>query len=92
MATLRSVLGLCCRCRDYHYAPVANTPFGDYVVGKMPHLSTGALERRDLHATVVVEVDVQRRQRQIVVAMEILHQAFRKIARGVPGKLAKNRR
>ena len=50
---------------------------------KVPDLPACAPQRRHLHATVIVEMDVQRRQRQIVVAVEILHQPFRQVARGV---------
>ena len=53
------------------------------MIGKVPDLAAGAFQGRDLHAGIVVEMDVQRRQRQIVVAVKILHQAFRQIARGM---------
>jgi hypothetical protein len=49
----------------------------------MLHLAAAALERGDLHARIVVEMNMQRRQRQIVVAVKILHQPFRQIPRGV---------
>jgi hypothetical protein len=42
-----------------------------------------AFQRRHLHAAVVVEMHMQRRQRQIVVTVEILHQPLRQVACGV---------
>ena len=62
--------------RDHHYAAVADAAFGDDVVGEMPDLAGVAAQRRHLHAIVVVEMDMQRRQREVVVAVEFLHQAF----------------
>src|SRR6185369_17788397 len=53
--------------RDHHHAAVAYAAFGDDVVGKVPDFGAGALQCRDLHAGVIVEMDMQRRQRQIMV-------------------------
>ncbi len=50
------------RGRDHHGAAVAHAALGDDVVGEMADLAAGALQRRHLHAAVVVEMDVQRRQ------------------------------
>src|SRR5882757_5807632 len=55
------------RGRDHHHAAVAHAALGNDVVGEMPDLAAGALQRRHLHATVVVEMDMQRRQRQVVI-------------------------
>ena len=62
--------------RDHHDAAVAHAAFGDDVVGEMPDLAGVAAQRRHLHAIVVVEMDVQGCQREVVVTMEFLHQAF----------------
>jgi hypothetical protein len=74
---------LVCCGRDHHHATVAYAAFGDDVIGEMLDVAGGSFQRRHLHAAVVVEMNVQRRQRQIVVAMEVLHQALGQIARGV---------
>ena len=74
---------LCWHGRDHHHTTVAHATLGDDVVGEMPDVAAGALQRRHLHAAVVVEMDMQRRQRQIVVAVEILHQPLGEFARGV---------
>src|SRR6185369_18059345 len=64
LARLRLLVG----CgRDHHHAAVAHAAFGNDVVGKVPDLAAPSLQRRDLHAGIVVEMDVQRRQRQIVM-------------------------
>ncbi|MGY3471746.1 hypothetical protein ACVW0I_008617 [Bradyrhizobium sp. LM6.11] len=62
--------------RDHHHAAVADAAFGDDVVGEMSDLAGIAAKRRHLHAIVVVEMDMQRRQREVVMAVEFLHQAF----------------
>ena len=62
---------------------VTHAALGDDVVGEMADFAAGALQRRHLHAAVVVEMHVQRRQRQVVMAVEILHQPLRQVARGV---------
>src|SRR6266436_5679063 len=67
---------LVCCGRDHHHATVAYAAFGDDVIGEMLNVAGGSLQRCHLHAAVVVEMNVQRRQRQIVVAMEVLHQAL----------------
>ncbi len=69
--------------RDHHDAAIAHAALGDDVVGKVPDLAAGALQRGHFHATVIIEMDVQRRQRQIVVAVEILHQPLRQVPGGV---------
>ena len=76
MAVLARLRLLLRRGRDHHHAAVAHAALGDDVIGEMLDLAAGALQRRHLHAAVVVEMDVQRRQRQIVVAVKILHQPF----------------
>ena len=48
----------------------------DEVIGKMSDLAGIAAQRRHLHAIVVVEMDMQRRQREVVMAVEFLHQAL----------------
>lgn len=64
------------RGRDHDHAPIAHAAFGNDVIGQMPDLAARSLQRRHFHTAVVVEMNMQRRQRKVVVAVEILHQAF----------------
>src|SRR5436853_2435468 len=57
----------------YHHQPAIPHPaFGDDMVGEMLELGAAALQRRHLHAVVVVEMNVQRGHREIVMTMVIL--------------------
>ena len=60
---------------------MADAAFGDDVLGEMPDVFAGTFQRRHLHAAVVVEMHMQRGQRQIVMAMIVLHQPLGEIAR-----------
>ena len=62
--------------RDHHHTSITHAALRDDVVGEMSDLTGVAAQCRHLHAIAVVEMDVQRRQREVVVAMEFLHQAF----------------
>ena len=62
---------------------VAHAAFGDDVVGEMLNLGACALQGRYFHAVVVVEMNVKRRHREIVVPVIVLHQAARQIPRGM---------
>jgi len=62
--------------RDHHHTSITHAAFGDDVVGEMSDLGGVAAQCRHLHAIIVVEMDMQRRQREVVVTMEFLHQAF----------------
>src|ERR1700722_5627363 len=73
-----SVLG-----RDHDEAAISYAALGNDVVGEMLHLGSGAFQGRHFHAVVVVEVDMKRRHREIMMAMIVLHQASRQIPRGV---------
>ena len=50
---------------------VSHAAFGDDVVGELLHLSAGSLQHRHLHATFVVEVNMQRRLREIMMIVKI---------------------
>ena len=69
--------------RHHHHAAVAHAALGDHVLGEVLHGAGLALEHCDLHATVMVEMDMQRRQRQFVMIVEGLGQALGQLARGV---------
>src|SRR5262245_5495497 len=69
--------------RHQHDAAVAHAALGDHVLGEVLHRAGLALEHGHLHAAVVVEVDVERGQRQLVVIVERLGQPFGQLAGGV---------
>ncbi len=50
-----------------HKAPVANAPLGDHMLGEMPHIGVGATQYRHFKAGFVVEMDMQRRDGEIVM-------------------------
>src|SRR5580692_10387790 len=80
---VRSGLFLAGLGRDHDEAAVAHAALGNDVVGEMLYLGSGPSQGRDFHAVVVVEVDMKRRHREIMMAMIVLHQASRQISRGV---------
>src|ERR1700704_3228974 len=77
-AFLLSVLG-----GDHDEEAVAHAALGNDVVGKMLHLGAAPFQGRHFHAVVVVEMDMKRRHREIMMAMIVLHQASRQISRGM---------
>ncbi len=50
---------------------MAHTSFSDNMIGKFLYLGTMAFQHRDFETTFVVEVNVQRRLRQVVTFMII---------------------
>src|SRR5262245_4350917 len=69
--------------RHHDDAAVAHTALGDHVLGEVLDRAGLALEHGHLHAAVVVEVDVERGQRQLVVVVERLGQPLGQLAGGV---------
>jgi hypothetical protein len=57
--------------------PVSHPSFSDDMVSEILHVFTGSLQNRDLHAAFVVQVDVQRGPREIMMIMKILCEALR---------------
>lgn len=57
------------RDRNCHELSVLHTTFADHMVREMPHLMRRALEDRDLHALVLIDMHMQGRNRQVVVHM-----------------------
>jgi len=51
------------------------------VVGKVLHFGPASLKHRDFHATLLIEVHVQRRLGKVVVLVEIACQALWQLAR-----------
>jgi hypothetical protein len=56
---------------------IAHAALGDDVVGEMLHIGSLAAQHSDLHAAVVVEMDMHRGQRQIVMLVEGAGEALR---------------
>ena len=62
--------------RHHHDMAVANAAFGDDVIGEGLHLAAAALQHRDLETGIVIDMDVQRRLREIVVLVKSLVSRF----------------
>src|SRR5215467_14024675 len=77
--------------RHHHDMAVTNTALGDDMVGKRLHLAAAPLQNRDLEAGIMVDVNVQRRLREVVVLMILVGQALRQFARGVIVDIAQRR-
>ena len=59
---------------------VSHPSFGDDVVGELLHVFTGSLQDRHLHAAFVVQVNVKRGLRQIMMIVEIASESLWKFA------------
>lgn len=69
------------RCgRQIDDLAVSHASFGDDVVGEFLHFSAGALQDGHLHATFVVEVNMQCRLREIMMIMKIAREPLRQLA------------
>src|ERR1700716_854637 len=68
---------------DHHDASVFDAALGDDVIGEMLYLGTGAAQRGHLHAVIIVEMNMKRGERQIVMAMIIFDQPPRHAARSM---------
>jgi hypothetical protein len=66
--------------RQIDHLPVAHAAFGNDVVGEFPHVGPASFEHRHLHAALVVQVNVQRRLRQIMVIVEVAGKPLRQFA------------
>ena len=69
--------------RHHHHAAVAHAALGDDVLGEVLHGAGLALEHCHFHAAVMVEVNMERRQRQFVMIVEGLGQPLGQFARGM---------
>ena len=56
--------------RNGNEAPVTNASFGNNMPCEVLDIAHRAPQHRDLHATVVVKVDVHRRDRQMMVGVK----------------------
>jgi hypothetical protein len=57
--------------------------FGNDVIGKMLHIGATSLEHCNFHATLLIEMHVQRRLRQVAMIVEIAREALRQFARSM---------
>ena len=69
-----------CDRRQIDDLAVAHAAFGDDMVGELLHFSAGPLQDRHLHATFVVEMNMQRRLREVVVIVKIAREPLRQFA------------
>ena len=59
---------------------VAHAALGDNVIRKRLHVGAPALEHRDLETAIVVEMNMKRRLREVVVRMEVPRQTLGQFA------------
>jgi hypothetical protein len=59
---------------------MSHAPFGDDVIGEFPYVFAGPFQNRHLHAAFVVQVNVKRGLRQIMMIMEIASESLWKFA------------
>lgn len=59
---------------------MSHAPFGDDVIGKFLYVFAGPFQNRHLHAAFVVQVNVKRRLRQIMMIVEIASKSLWKFA------------
>ena len=62
--------------RYHHHASILYTTLGDDVVREMLQVRAPTFQRRQFEAVVVVEANVERPKREIVVAVKIIPQSF----------------
>ena len=60
--------------------PMTHAAFGHDVVGKFLHVNTASFEDRHLHAALLVQMNVQRRLREVMVIVKVAGQPFRQLA------------
>ena len=71
-----AVLMVMCAPRQIHDLPVAHTAFGNNVIGEFPHIAAASLQDRHFHAPLVIQMNVQRRLREIMMIVEVARQPF----------------
>jgi hypothetical protein len=68
---------------DHHHAPVFDAAFRDDVVREVLYLRARAAQRGHFHAIIIVEMNMKRGQRQIMMSMVIFDQPPRQVTRSV---------
>jgi len=66
--------------RNHHDTTVTDAAFSNDAVGEPSHVSGTALQHRNFHAVLMIEVHVERRLRQIVTIVGRLHEPLGQIA------------
>jgi hypothetical protein len=67
--------------RHEEQAPVAHSALGDHVIAELLHISGTSLEDGDLHATIVIEMNVKCRKGHFVMLVERMHEPLGQISR-----------
>jgi hypothetical protein len=81
---LRLTVRVCLSCKgggNHHDTTVTDAAFSNDAVGELSHVSGAALEHRNFHAVLMIEVNVERRLCQIMTVMGRLHEPLGQIAR-----------
>ena len=74
-------MGLRCKLGgNHHDTTVTHAAFGNDAVGEPSHVGGTALQHRNFHAVLMIEVNVERRLRQIVTIVGRLHEPLGQIA------------
>ena len=55
---------------------MAHAAFGDDAIGEFPPVAAASLQDRHFHATLVIQMNVQRRLREIMMIVEVARQPF----------------
>jgi len=66
--------------RNHHDTTVTDAAFSNDAVGEPSHVSGTALQHRNFHAVLMIEVNVERRLRQVVTIVGRLHEPLGQIA------------
>ena len=68
---IRGVLVVMGDRRQINDLPVAYAPFGNDVIGELLHVGAASFQDRHLHAAFVIQVNVQRSLREVMMIVEI---------------------
>jgi hypothetical protein len=71
----------CKLCGNHHDTTITDATFSNDAVGEPSHVSGAALQHRNFHAVLMIEVNVERRLCQIMTVMGCLHEPLGQIAR-----------
>ena len=69
-----------CGRRQIDDLPMADAAFGNDMVCKLLHVASASFQDRDFHAALVIQMNVQRRLRKIMMIVEIARQPLRQFA------------
>jgi len=77
--------------RHHHDLAVANAALGDDMIGERLHLAAPSFEHRDLKTGIVVDVNVQRRLREVMMFVIVVGQPLRQFTGGMVVDVAQRR-